>query len=445
MNSPKIDLNPQFQQAITVLEQSSNHAFITGRAGTGKSTLLDFFRTRTDKNTAVLAPTGVAALNVEGETIHSFFRFKPGLTVDEAKQEAQRVKQRRELYRALELLIIDEISMVRADLLDCMNVFLQAVRHSHLPFGGVRLICFGDLHQLPPVMRREEQATLSQVYDSPYFFGSHAFAELNNQLFNQLDFIELETVYRQKDAHFIELLNAIRDKQLTDEILARLNERVIVDNVLESLADTTIVLTATNAQADAINSYKLNQLSGESSLFEGDANGAFERSSYPTDEEVLIKSGARVMMVNNDRNKQWVNGSVGTVMEVIRHETKAQMKGLMVMLDDGGLVDVWPHTWEMSRSYFDPATQAIQREVVGSYTQIPVRLAWAVTIHKSQGKTFDKVVVDLGRGAFAAGQTYVALSRCRTLEGLQLAQPLRARDVQLDSTIVTFLQALRKV
>lgn len=443
MDAPKIDLNPQFQQAMTVLEQSSRHAFITGRAGTGKSTLLDFFRQRTQKNTAVLAPTGVAALNVEGETIHSFFRFRPGLTIDEAKQEARQVKQRRQLYRALELLIIDEISMVRADLFDCMNVFLQTVRQNSQPFGGVRLICFGDLYQLPPVIRRDEHAALAEVYDSHYFFGAHAFQEMNDQLFPQLDFIELETVYRQTETAFIELLNAIRDKNLTDQVLADLNQRVMTDNVLESLTDTTIVLTATNVQADAINSYKLDQLAGQTNVFEGDAQGAFERSSYPTDDEILLKNGARVMMVNNDSKKQWVNGSMGTVMEMISDPDKPMIKGLMVMLDDGGLVDVWPNTWEMSRSYFDPTSQSIQREIVGSFTQIPVRLAWAVTIHKSQGKTFDQVVVDLGRGAFAAGQTYVALSRCRTLAGLQLAQPLRARDVQLDPTIVTFLATLR--
>lgn len=443
MDSPKIDLNPQFQQAMDVLEHSSNHAFITGRAGTGKSTLLDFFRKRTAKNTAVLAPTGVAALNVEGETIHSFFRFRPGLTIEEAKQEARHVKNRRELYRALELLIIDEISMVRADMFDCINVFLQTVRQNSQPFGGVRLVCFGDLYQLPPVIRREEQAALSEVYDSHYFFGAHAFKEITDQLFPQFDFIELETVYRQTETSFIDLLNAIRDKKLTDEVLLDLNQRVIVENMLESLADTTIVLTATNAQADAINSYKLNQLAGETQVFEGDAQGAFEKSSYPTDDEILLKSGARVMMVNNESKRQWVNGSMGTVMEMISDPDKPRVKGLMVMLDDGGLVDVWPNTWEMSRSFFDPATQTIQREIVGSFTQIPVRLAWAVTIHKSQGKTFDNVVVDLGRGAFAAGQTYVALSRCRTLAGLQLAQPLRKSDVQLDSSIVTFLDKLR--
>lgn len=443
MDSPKIDLNPQFQQALTVLEQSPRHVFITGRAGTGKSTLLDFFRQRTPKNTAVLAPTGVAALNVEGETIHSFFRFRPGLTVEEAKQEARQVKNRRELYRALELLIIDEISMVRADLFDCMDVFLQSVRHTSQPFGGVRLVCFGDLYQLPPVIRREEEAILAQVYDSHYFFGSHVFKDMTNQLFPNLDFVELETVYRQTETNFIELLNAIRNKQLTEAVIADLNQRVIADQVLESLAEDTIVLTATNAQADAINTYKLNQLAGETSVFEGDASGAFERSSFPADDEITLKNGARVMMLNNDSKKQWVNGSMGTVMEMIADPDKPRVKGLMVMLDEGGLVDVWPNTWEMTKSYFDQATQSIQREVVGSFTQIPVRLAWAVTIHKSQGKTFDKVVVDLGRGAFAAGQTYVALSRCRTLAGLQLAQPLRARDVQLDSTIVSFLETLR--
>lgn len=440
LTSTKIDFNPQFKHALDILENSTQHVFITGRAGTGKSTLLDYFRTQTKKKQVVLAPTGVAALNVDGQTIHSFFKFIPNITLKEARAKAKKEKRRLKLFQNLEMLIIDEISMVRADLLDCMDQFLRVVRKNPSPFGGVRLICFGDLYQLPPVARGQELNDLKKVYDSIYFFSAKVFQELLQSQPVALKFIELEKIYRQTEQAFISFLNSIRDKTITDEQLTKLNQRVLIDLSLDSLPARVVVLTAMNKQARDINLAKLTELHSSKQTFEGQTSGTFRRSSFPTDEILELKVGARVMMVNNDRDKRWVNGSMAIIKDFINEEDI--ISGVLIQLDDGAMAEVYPNTWEISQAYFDQSSKSIQREVMGSFSQIPMRLAWAITIHKSQGKTFDQVVVDLGRGAFATGQTYVALSRCSSFAGLHLAKPLKKSDVRLDYAVVKFLTSL---
>ncbi len=439
-----IDINPQFQKALDVLHNTNKHVFITGRAGTGKSTLLEYFRSKTKENIVVLAPTGVAALNVNGQTIHSFFKIPPNISLSEAYKEAKKLKgDRAKLYTKLTTIVIDEISMVRADLFDVMNVFLQTVRENDQPFGGVRVISFGDLYQLPPVARGQEKEDLLTVYPSLYFFGSDIFQELldQQQLHDSFAFIELEKIYRQNDEQFITLLNAIRDKTLTDEDLATLNTKVMGDGDLSSIPEKSVVLTATNKQAQEINQYKLTQLPSKEMEFSAHIIGNFDQSSFPTNTNLVLKEGARVMMVNNNSRQGWVNGSMATVIDFFKDEEGKV--GVVVEFDDGDIEEVYPYTWEMSRSYFDANKQAIERKTIGSFTQFPMRLAWAVTIHKSQGKTFQQVVVDLGRGSFAAGQTYVALSRCVSLDGLYLAKPLKKNNVWLDYSVVKFLTNLQ--
>lgn len=443
----KLELNQQFQQALDVLENSPAHVFITGRAGTGKSTLLEYFCQQTKQKAVVVAPTGVAALNVAGQTIHSFFGLAPNVTIAEAKREAKLASKhanRLKLFKNLQLLIIDEISMVRADLLDSINAFLQTIRRDNSPFGGVRLVCFGDLYQLPPVARGQELRDLQQLYESIYFFSSRVWLELQSATPNQLVFIELEKIYRQTEQSFIEFLNSIRDKTITDKQLAGLNQRVLPDLNLDNLPELAIVLTATNNQAEQINLSKLAELTTVEATFTATVRGHFERSSFPTDENLQLKVGARVMLVNNDSARRWVNGSMATVVEFIADDDQplAEPEGVLVRLDDDSLAEVYPFTWEISQAYFDDKKKTIERETKGSFKQIPLRLAWAVTIHKSQGKSFDQVVVDLGRGAFATGQTYVALSRCTNFAGLHLAKPLRKSDVRLDYAVVRFLTNL---
>jgi ATP-dependent exoDNAse (exonuclease V) alpha subunit len=438
----KIDFNSQFKQALNLFKNSKKHLFITGKAGTGKSTLLDYFRKQSKEKLVVLAPTGVAALNVAGETIHSFFAFWPNISLKEAAHLGKTVGRRRKLYKELSTLVIDEISMVRSDFLDCVDVFLKNARKSEKPFAGIRLICFGDLYQLPPVVRREEYNELLQVYESEYFFSSHVFKDLLSANPSQLEFLELEKIYRQTDQKFIDFLNAIRNKSIKHQELLSLNQRLI-DADLEALPEKAIILTATNRLAESINLEKLKRLESEIHSFDGLVTGEFERSAYPTDELLNLKTGARVMMVNNDSQDRWVNGSMGTITAFKQNEKCPDLKTVEVKLDSGLLTEVYQYIWELSESYFDQESKTIERKVIGSFTQMPMRLAWAVTIHKSQGKTFDEVVIDLGRGAFAYGQTYVALSRCTSLEGLYLARALRHNDLKVDYKVVNFLKSIK--
>lgn len=425
-----LELTPDFQKTLELLEKTDKSVFITGRAGTGKSTLLDYFRKNTRKNVVVLAPTGVAALNVEGQTIHSFFSFKPDVTVDKVKRLPP-LKQK--LIRNLDALIIDEISMVRADLLDCVDRALRLNRDfPDLPFGGLQMILIGDLYQLPPVVTENEQPVFSLHYDSPYFFSARVFQDENFDL----EFVELEKVFRQKDVAFLELLNVIRNRSVTEEQLAKLNARCQPDFIPKE-DEFYITLTSTNEAADRINEERLSQLPGKAHRYEGLIEGEFDSTSLPTAETLTLKEGAQVMLLSNDPYGRWVNGSIGRIEEIIK--VSGQPDVVLVRLQNNDLVDVLPHQWEIFHFEFDQKKKKIISRVVGTFTQYPLRLAWAVTIHKSQGKTFDRVIVDIGRGTFAHGQVYVALSRCTSFEGLVLKKPIKKSHIMMDYRVVRFL------
>jgi len=421
----KIELNQQFKTALDLIEKTSESVFVTGKAGTGKSTLLTYLQDVTKKSMVVLAPTGVAALNVLGETIHSFFRFKPNVTVEEAKKAARKVKDN-DLYKNIDLIVIDEISMVRADLLDCVDVFLRAVLRKREPFGGIKMVFIGDMYQLPPVLTRQDKEHFDAFYESPYFFSSQVMT--HGKL--KLHFVELEKIYRQSDQCFIELLNAIRNNSVNDEQLAVLNRRV--DPECSKNDRGSIYLTTTNKGADEINSRKLSRLKVKPATFEADVYGDFDLKLAPAPVELNLKAGAQVMFQNNNPEGLWVNGTIGTVKAVDDSEIK-------VITRDGFLVSVGRYKWTLYKYSFDTKTRTLLQESIGTFTQYPLKLAWAVTIHKSQGKTFNKVIIDLGHGTFAHGQSYVAFSRCQSLDGLILKKPLKKGHVMMDYRVVKFL------
>lgn len=429
-NGKKIEINDRFKAALDLMENTSRPVFITGRAGTGKSTLLDYFRHITDKEIAVLAPTGVAALNVKGQTVHSFCGFKPDITLDTVPKLREKKGL---LYKNLDAIIIDEVSMVRADLLDCVEKFLRLNGpDSKKPFGGIQMIFIGDMYQLPPVVTSEEKEIFFNRYDSPYFFSARV---LRESLF-RMDLIELEKIYRQTDGEFITLLNAVRNRSISEEELGRLNGRhdpdfVPPDDIF------FMTLTSTNDLAFTRNQEKLATLPGKIHRYQGFLEGEFQRSSLPTDEVLELKAGAQVMMVNNDPKGRWVNGSVGRVVGVERKNAGDDI--LFVELQDRQKVEVYPHVWEIFRYVYDVGEEKIYTEPTGSFTQYPLKLAWAVTIHKSQGKTFDRVVIDIGRGTFAHGQVYVALSRCTSFEGVVLKKKIQKNHIRMDYRVVKFL------
>ncbi|MBN1869053.1 MAG: AAA family ATPase [Candidatus Omnitrophica bacterium] len=430
-----IEFNEQFARAYDLLENGSRNVFITGKAGTGKSTLLQYFRDHTTKKVAVLAPTGVAAVNVRGQTIHSFFRFKPDITPEGVRSIKIRRTQK-ELYRKINTIVIDEISMVRADLLDCVDIFLRLYgRDSQTAFGGVQMVFIGDLYQLPPVVTNGERGIFNGVYQSPYFFDSKVYREMNssNDHPRKAEFVELDKIYRQKEEDFIRLLGTIRNRTATQEHLKLLNERYI-PHFKPREEDFYVYLTTTNAMADKINQEKLDELEGESVLCEGTLTGKFDAKSLPTHQVLELKIGAQVMLLNNDPGGRWINGSIGKITKITD-----EGKVVTVELSEGDIVDVTPFQWEMFRFFYNEDTESLQSESVGSFKQHPLKPAWAVTIHKSQGKTFDKAIVDIGTGTFAHGQAYVALSRCTSFNGLVLKKPILQRHILLDRSVERFM------
>ena len=419
-----IDLNSDFNLALDLMENTSQNIFITGKAGVGKSTLLTYFRGQTKKKIAVLAPTGVAAINVQGQTIHSFFKFKPSVTLQSIKKTYE--DDKKNIYKKLDAIVIDEISMVRADLLDCVDRFLRLNgKNPDAPFGGIQMVFIGDLYQLPPVVTSQEKEVFSAHYKSPYFFSAQFFDEF------QMEFIELEKIYRQQDERFIDLLNSIRNKMTTEDDISLLNARV---HSKEREGDYGVYLTPKNVDADTINEEKLGQLKEKKHVFEARTEGTFGKESYPTREVLNLKVGAQVMMVNNDPKGRWVNGSMGKVIYI---EKQDDVMVVGVTLEEGKHVEVFPHTWEIHRFFLEE--ENIQSESIGAFTQYPLTLAWALTIHKSQGKTFKKVTLDIGSGSFMPGQVYVALSRCTSLEGLTLKKPIQKKHIWLDYEVVKFV------
>ncbi|HEY5713737.1 MAG TPA: PIF1 family ATP-dependent DNA helicase [Candidatus Gracilibacteria bacterium] len=426
---------PAAQYAIDLIENPDKNIFITGKAGTGKSTLLEHMRMRADKKMIVLAPTGVAAINVRGETIHSFFKLKPGAEIDEATN-MRIIDKKKALYKSLKTILIDEISMVRADLLDAIDIFLRRARDSEEPFGGVQMIFFGDLFQLPPVITNTDKAKFYRAYDSPYFFSAQVFQKRNllSEPF-RMETVELDEIYRQSDEKFIRILNAVRDNSATPQDLALLNERVDPDFVPPD-DESFIYLMTTNANATAINMAKLAKIKSDPIVFSAKETGKIKKNMHPNDTMITVKIGAQVMFINNDAHRRWVNGTLGVVERFFDHyneEKEANEAVLLVRTHEGKLVEVTTHTWEISKYKFEDG--AFVREQIGSFSQMPLKLAWAITIHKSQGKSFDKVVIDLGWGSFAHGQTYVALSRCTSLQGLVLKKPLNPSDIIVDECV----------
>jgi len=426
----QIELNEQFKKAIDVMENTPYNVFITGKAGTGKSTLLSYFRDITKKKVVVLAPTGVAALNVRGETIHSFFGFKPDITQQKIKKLSAK---RKRIFKEIEAIIIDEVSMVRSDLLDCVDKHLRLnAKSADVSFGGVQMIFIGDLYQLPPVVTSREKEIFRSGYRSQYFFDAQVFEGF------AMEFIELEKVYRQKDEAFIALLNAIRNNSITEEGLAILNKRVGINLDTNDSSGYAVHLTVTNKMASEINNRCLDTLKSKIVTYAAEIDGDFKENSYPTDSMLQLGIGAQVMLLNNDPLDRWVNGSIGKITD-IRHNEEKGTDSVLVRLLDGEIEEVLPSTWDIYHFSFNEMTGQIDSETVGSFTQYPLRLAWALTIHKSQGKTFERVIIDLGSGAFAHGQTYVALSRCISFEGISLARPIKKSDVLMDFRIVKFL------
>lgn len=424
----EIELNEGFRRALELMEKTDKNVFITGRAGTGKSTLLRYFRATTAKRIVVLAPTGVAALNVRGQTIHSFFGFKPNVTVERIKKIPPS-SDRGNVYRNIDAIVIDEISMVRADLLDCVDKFLRLNGpRKGLPFGGIQMIFIGDLYQLPPVVTGNERAAFGSLYESPYFYSAHVFESID------MAFVELDKIYRQHDQRFIDLLNAIRNKSVSEEEIELLNGRVMPE--FEPPPDEFYIhLTTTNRQAEEINRRQLSKLKGPMYSFTGFIEGEFGDDYLPTAIELQLKVGAQVMMLNNDSMGRWVNGSVGRITDIVQYPGEEAV--IVVELADGEEVEVTPNTWEIFRFFSED--DKLKSEVIGKFTQYPLMLAWAVTIHKSQGKSFDKVIIDIGRGAFAHGQVYVALSRCTSFEGLVLKKPILKKHIWMDWQVVKFL------
>jgi ATP-dependent exoDNAse (exonuclease V) alpha subunit len=419
----EIELNEQFKKAIELMENTNKHVFIKGKAGTGKSTLLNYFRSKTKKKIVVLAPTGVSALNVKGETIHSFFGFRPNVTIQNIKTLP---KKDTIIYKNIDTIIIDEISMVRADLLDCVDYFLRLNgKDKNIPFGGIQMIFIGDLYQLPPVVTSKEKELFRRYYKSEYFFDAKVFKEIN------VEFIELEKVYRQSDEKFIELLNEIRRNELKEESLTLLNSRVYSNPPSDD--EYLIYLTPYNEIAKKINIERLNTLKGKLYQWNALVYGEFNDEFYPNDLILSLKKGAQVMMLNNDSLGRWVNGSVGKVVGIKNNEI------IKVRFNDGRIEDVTPYTWEIFHYKYDEKRDILYTETLGTFTQYPLKLAWAITIHKSQGKTFDKIYLDLGKGAFAPGQVYVALSRCTSFDGIYLKRPIKRNEIFIDKRIVKFI------
>ena len=431
--------NPELDLAWRIVENTGMHMFLTGKAGTGKTTFLKELKRRSPKRMVVTAPTGIAAINAEGMTLHSFFQlpFAPYIpdTVFNAGKDAYRYrfsKEKIRIIRSIDLLVIDEISMVRADLLDAVDSVLRRYRSSHLPFGGVQLLMIGDLQQLAPVVKAEEWELLSKHYDTPYFFSSRALAE------TQYATIELKQTYRQTDAHFLNLLNRVRTNTADRRVLEELNRRY-KPQFVPPKEERYIRLTTHNILAQNINERELGKIDRPTFVFNAVITGKFPEYSYPTDETLTLKQGAQIMFVKNDRSpeKRYFNGMIGEI-------TAIDEKGFYVRSKDyPEEIRVEQEQWDNSRYTLNEKTMEITEEIEGTFSQFPVRLAWAITIHKSQGLTFSHAIID-AHDSFAHGQVYVALSRCRTLEGMVLSTPLGSGAIICDNTVERYTSGIER-
>ena len=431
--------NKEFQDALNLIQYTRQSVFLTGKAGTGKSTFLRYICEHTKKKHVVLAPTGIAAINAGGSTLHSFFKlpFYP-LLPDNPDFSLQRgriheffkyTKPHRKLLEELELIIIDEISMVRADIIDAVARILRVYSHNlREPFGGKQSLLVGDVFQFEPVVKGDEREILNRFYPTPYFFSA--------RVFNQIDLvsIELQKVYRQTDATFVGVLDHIRNNTVGATDLQLLNTRYGTQ-IEESEADMYITLATRRDNVDHINDKKLAELPGEPVTFSGEITGDFPESSLPTSQELVLKPGAQIIFIKNDFDRRWVNGTIGIISGFDPFE-----ETLYVITDDGKECDVKRESWRNIRYKYNEEKKQIEEEELGTFTQYPIRLAWAITIHKSQGLTFSRAVIDFTGGVFAGGQAYVALSRCTSLEGIQLKKPVSRADVFVRPEIIGFAE-----
>ena len=430
--------NMEFQKALQVLQYTRQSLFLTGKAGTGKSTFLRHICSTTKKKHIVLAPTGIAAINVSGSTLHSFFKlpFHPLLPTDVRYNERnirdtlKYTGEKRKIIREVELIIIDEISMVRADIIDFIDKVLRIyTRNRYEPFGGKQMLFVGDIYQLEPVIKEEDRQLLRPHYPSLYFFDANIFKRF------QLVSIELKKVYRQHDLQFISILDHVRTNQVNQQELRLLNTRVGQQPKTDS-SEFTITLSTRRDTVDHINEEHLSQLPGDTYTLHGELSGEFPSNSLPTPMELELKKGAQVIFVKNDIEHRWVNGTLGRITSIDCDEDGNEL--LMVLTDDGEEYEVTRDIWSNMRYTFNEKEERIEEEEIGRYIQFPLRLAWAITIHKSQGLTFKNVQIDMGGPAFAGGQTYVALSRCESLEGITLATPIRMSDIFVKPEVVRF-------
>lgn len=440
MEEQKIDISgPEFQSALNIITHTQNSLFLTGKAGTGKSTFLRYVCKETKKKHVVLAPTGIAAINAGGQTLHSFFKlpFHP-LVPDDQRYAGRRIKEflkysktHTKLLREIELIIIDEISMVRADIIDFIDRILRVYTGNfRTPFGGKQMLLIGDMFQLEPVVKSDERDILRRFYPNAFFFSARAFREM------ELVSIELSKVFRQKDPVFIRTLDHIRTGTISQSELTLLNTRVAPQSPQSSTASSTaldITLATRRDNVDHINQTHLERLPGSPTIFKGTTKGDFPESMLPTLMELELKVGAQIIFIKNDQDKRWVNGTLGTIIEI--DEEKCE---LGVVTEGGDEVVVAKEQWENVRYTYNEKEKKIEEEVLGVFAQLPVRLAWAITVHKSQGLTFDRATIDFTGGTFAGGQAYVALSRCRSLEGMKLSQPLTQSDIFVRPEITQF-------